>query len=74
MVFLQQRRCSDAAQVLRYARDLYRAQDNQQWEKSAQDLLHKAQSCKLNRQTIKIFAEFKNDVLNQLQGVIRHHG
>jgi hypothetical protein len=28
----------------------------------------------LNRQAIKIFAKFKNDVLNQLQGVIRHNG
>jgi hypothetical protein len=28
----------------------------------------------LNRQAIKIFAKFKNDVLNQLQGVIRHDG
>ncbi|BAZ08937.1 hypothetical protein NIES4071_07430 [Calothrix sp. NIES-4071] len=28
----------------------------------------------LNRQAIKIFAKFKNDVLSQLQGVIRHNG
>jgi hypothetical protein len=28
----------------------------------------------LNRQAIEIFAKFKNDVLSQLQGVIRHHG
>jgi hypothetical protein len=28
----------------------------------------------LNRQAIKIFAKFKNDILSQLQGVIRHDG
>jgi hypothetical protein len=28
----------------------------------------------LNRQAMKIFAKFKNDVLSQLQGVIRHNG
>lgn len=28
----------------------------------------------LNRQAIEIFAKFKNNVLSQLQGVIRHHG
>ena len=28
----------------------------------------------LNRQAIKIFAKFKNDILSQLQGVIRHNG
>jgi hypothetical protein len=28
----------------------------------------------LNRQAIKIFAKFKDDVLSQLQGVIRHNG
>ncbi len=28
----------------------------------------------LDQQAIKKFATFKDDVLNQLQGVIRHHG
>jgi Domain of unknown function (DUF4365) len=28
----------------------------------------------LNQQAIKIFAKFKNDILSQIQGVIRHNG